>query len=114
MNKVDFTQVLINYDGEPFDSTTLVCPHCGQPIDTDELTLRTVCLNALDFEVQGENIKSEEKFKRFQLAMRISQRDKIELTSSEIVLLKNQIAKRWRSWLMGQAWLLLEPPVEEE
>jgi hypothetical protein len=90
----------------------------GEPIKegNDPMTLKDVMVNALNMTPQDERIDGKEKQKRYHLAGRIWMAgDEIDLTSDEVVLVKNLIAKVYASALVvGQAWDMIEPPAEKK
>jgi hypothetical protein len=111
MANFDVTIGLKDFKGKPIESSGSICPTCNHPIEAMTMTLRDVLLNSLNAEVEGEKIEGREKFRRFKLAMRISEHDSASLSADEITLLKGQVAKFYRALVVGQVWELLDPEV---
>lgn len=87
----------------------------------EPLTLKKICIRALLEPItdpktgRAETLSGEDKLKYFDLATAIQQSKKeIELTSDEIVLLKDRINRKFPSPLtVTQAWRILDPPKKE-
>ena len=79
------------------------------------LTLGTVAINALLGTYPDEQASGEEKFKRYQLAERISAAGPQDVSVEEVALIKRLIGKGYPPMVVGPAWLALEndpAPVE--
>lgn len=76
-----------------------------------ELTMNAVCVNSLLTErppVQNELVSTEEKTKRYVLAMKIiAAKDEIELTATEVVLIQS-LLNIYPAITCGQAKILLD------
>jgi hypothetical protein len=72
------------------------------------LTLGTVAINALLGTYPDEQTSGEEKFKRYQLAERISTAGAQEVSVEEVALIKRLIGKGYPPMVVGPAWLALE------
>ena len=114
MQKIDVTQIMVDLRGEPMMAGTQTgerCPACGQPIVTaqEELTLRTVCIEALTFGYDDEKgLSAEKKIGRATLAQRIFDEDEPEILAKEIALLQKLVNKRYRHPLIvrqAHTWL---------
>ena len=80
-----------------------------RPEDSEDLSLRTVCVEALLGNYQDERIEGAEKLLRYKLAMKIFHAgDEVELSAEEIVLVKKLIAKMFSVLVTGQAWEYIE------
>lgn len=74
-----------------------------------ELTLKSICCNALTVIFQDEQgLSGEEKAKRGLLAMRIYANTEIDLTVEEVALIKKLIGKAYGPLIVAQAWNMLE------
>ena len=90
----------------------------GQPIMTDdnrledqeELTVRRVLIDALLGERNGEEIKGEEKLRRYKIACRCRDCEDgiIDLTAEELTLIKSRVPMFWTTIVSGQVWEYLE------
>lgn len=86
------------------------------------LTLKTICVNALQF--QEKDVSGSEKMKRYRLATKIygtkdSEDIEMDLSAEDITMLKDLINKSYPSPIVvGQAWDILEqadePPKKKE
>ena len=86
----------------------------GKPIKDDEgteFTLKMACTNALLANHPNEkDITGTEKARRYNLAMDIHKaKDKIDLRSEDVTLLKELIAKMGSPLVVGQAYEILDP-----
>lgn len=72
------------------------------------MTLRAVSVNALMGQYQDEpHLTGDEKFRRFQLAVRITEGDQ-DVSAEEVTLLKRLIGKAYTPMIVGPAYLALE------
>lgn len=90
--KVDFAVVLNGLDGKPLLNG-------DQP-----LTLRHVATGALLATYQDEAQDGEEKFKRYQLAVRIAADDVVDMTPEQSAKLKALIGKGFGPVVVGPAY----------
>ncbi len=74
----------------------------------EELTLETVCSQALLTDYPEEKNSMQEKDKRYRIWLKILNKEEVTLKSEEITLTKTQIAKRYPPLICGQACALLE------
>lgn len=73
------------------------------------LTLRSACVDALLGAYQDEvALPGEEKYRRFQLATKLSSSDEVDLTAEEITQLKKLVGKAWSPLVVGRVYELLE------
>lgn len=102
--KKNLNQPILNLDDKPVVNTEIE----GQP----PLTLAYVCENALLSRRRDDNLSGEEQVKRMGLALRIKAAEKdgveIDLTSEEVVLLKNQIVLTYNTLITGRSLVMLE------
>lgn len=82
-----------------------------QVLGTEDMTLREVCLAALQANFDDEkNLSATEKVSRYSLATDIFKaKDSLDLASEEITLLKKLIGKGFTMLIVGQAYELLDP-----
>jgi hypothetical protein len=109
--KIDFTQELKDWEGRPIVAEVIQrCEACGQPEETNMLTLRRACLSALGGSYKGEEgLAADKKWERFALGQRISTRDEIELTPSEIKLVSEVINKAFsQPIVVGQVLAMID------
>lgn len=80
----------------------------------EPLTLGSVSVNALLGQYQDEQgLSGEEKFRRYQIAERVSAADVQEVSAEEVSLIKRLIGKGYPPMLVGPAYVALElDPVE--
>jgi hypothetical protein len=97
--KVDFSQQIKGLDGVALKGE-----------DGKELTLATVCTNAVLANFQDEaNLSGEEKVKRYDLALAIySSTEPLDLKSEDVALIKKLVAKMFGALVVGQAFRMLE------
>jgi len=121
-----------DFEGQPMPITKIAtaCPHCNGKLDVDSqmrgiientgknLTLKTVCVNALSAQYRGEeNIEGMEKLKRGKLAEKIfsaKNNENIHLSNEEINDLKILIGKKDDPLIVLRAYELLDPTPEEK
>jgi len=101
--QVDFSQPLITISGEPLYE---------DKEQSKSVLLKTICVNAL-LGVYDDDAKlsGEEKLRRYQLAGRLYKGGTCEVTTEEVVLLKQLSARAYPALVCGQAMLLLEGKV---
>ncbi len=84
----------------------------GQPLENEdkkEITLGLISINALLGSYPDEkNLAGTEKVSRYKLAVKLSNKEVVDLESEDIVLLKKLIAKGFNPLIVGQAFDLLE------
>lgn len=100
--KIQFNQNLVDLAGENI------------VIQDEEVTLRSVCVNALLSEFQNENSTGEDKVKRYELAKRIYENDELELEAKQIALLQERVGKNYLPLIVGQATKMLEGEADGE
>ena len=116
--KIDVTQNLLGLNGEPMPIVFQTCPMCGRGIEDKGLrTLRNTGTAALSEDYQDEQrsggVSSDEKFRRYCLAMKIHNNDEPNLTAEEIVLLLKVTSKMFPPRIYGPVRLILEPGESE-
>ena len=110
MSKIDVTQVIEQLDGTPFKDSIGLCRTCGRPLeDYGDLTLRTVCINALAGRAQGDGLDGRAMVKRYDMALEIQHEDVVDLTNRDAGLIQELIAKTgYNPFIVAQAWRMLE------
>ena len=105
--KLDVTQQLTNLDGTPLERPSRACPTCGRADESEPITLRGVTTTSLLAQTQ-EQMKGDEKAKRWALAIRIEQEDAPILSVEEMALVKRLVGEIQPSLVVGQVWAMLE------
>lgn len=88
----------------------------GEPIKTalepgrppEELTLKTVLIQCLINESEGEKIEGKRKLDRYALALKVKDGGVVDLASEDITLLKDAVSKQFPVLVVGQVHRLLE------
>lgn len=105
--------ILKNLYGEPLKGNRKETPKKTGPGEEPkllDLTVREVLVNSLLAEFPGEKIDGEEKLKRYKLAIKIQEaKAEVDLSSEEIVKVKELVGKGWTPLISGQVWELIEP-----
>lgn len=96
--KIDFNKKFTNFNGDVLKDSQ----------SQKELSLKDVCVEALMVVDQKEEIGGEEKVRRYNLALDIYNGKKENLSSEEIVLLKELIGRYFSTIVVGQALKMLE------
>jgi len=104
--KIDFDQKLKNFLGEVIKETA--------EENSEDLTLKTVCIVALTANIQGERVDGDEKYKRWKLARKIDEKDKEDFSTDEISKVKQLIGKAYGVVIVGQSWDMLEKKEEKK
>ena len=68
----------------------------------EPVTLRDIFTNALNSQSQNEIIPAEKKAKIYQLTTKLYKSKEVDLTSSEIVLIEEQVAKFYNAMVYGR------------
>ena len=114
MQRIDVTQAILDLTGEEIKQMQAACQTCGRPVKEETLTLREACRRSLVAMIPQEKVTGDEKFKRYHLALKIMDNDQVTLEAKELVMVKDCIAAVYNPLVMGRAWELLDPPVEED
>lgn len=98
--KINFDQVLKNYDGKDFEET----------VDgvVKKITLSGVSVNALLANIEGERIEGMEKLNRDKIARKVHKGGEVELTVEETAKIKEMIGKAFPTIVVGATYELLE------
>lgn len=116
--RINFDQELKDWAGEPMREQSfvqLVEEASGQIrrelVQGKTLTLKSVCLAAINNRIPNEQITGEELFSRFMLGQRIfsSNGEGVDLTTEEAALIKSLLVKTAFTPLMvGRAFQIIE------
>lgn len=105
--EIDVTQVLMDFDDNPIRVGGR-CATCGQATDVEDVTLRQVCLTALNHPANNRQVGFEAQVKRYELAELIHREDTPDLCASDIAELKELIAGVFTPLVTGRAGGMLE------
>jgi hypothetical protein len=98
---VDFSSELAGLDGKPLAT------------EGRSVTLRNVALSALMATYKDEqSLAGLEKFKRYQLAQKLSAEGDISLTLEEAKMLRDLIGKSFGPAVVGPVWTLIPDQVK--
>lgn len=112
--KIDFNQQMKSLNGELLkDQIPVSLPNGSRTIkEGDPLTLKLVCINSLlnaSDEEEQKKQTAQDKLAIYDLSMKINKAEgELDITSEEISKLKEAIAKRYTSFVYGQAHYMLE------
>lgn len=124
--KVLVTTVLHDIEGIPLRDAAvrassmdeMQCPNClkmfGKPgkilREERDFTLRKACTEALQsLSLQGDTQDGEERYRRYQLAIKIMSEDAPDLSAEEITKLKRVIGLAFGTVVVGRAYEILDP-----
>lgn len=72
------------------------------------ITMKKLCANALGGVFQDENnLSGEEKFKRYELALKIMRGGEVDILPEEITLLKKLTGKMYSTFVVGRIYEFL-------
>ena len=105
--EIDFTQTIMGYDGKAIPN--------GDTKSPADLTLSDVCVMALSTPIETDRQSTGlDKFKLDTLARKIYHNKKVSLTVEDISTIKERIGKVYGPVIVGAAWRILDPAVEEK
>lgn len=109
MVKIEFDQVLKDLEGKPIKEPVKL-DLTGKPEkeESKDLTLKTLCINALLANIPNEQVTGEKKLERWQTAQLIYKGGEVDITAETIALLKRRIGLIYSVRVSGQAWQMLE------
>lgn len=108
--KVPVLTILHDLEGLPLRDAKVVDSEGKTLRPERDFTLRKACTEALQANnLVGDAPDGEERFKRFQLAIKIMTNDEPDLSADEIVKLKKLIGLAFGSVVVGRAYTLLDP-----
>jgi len=102
MSKINTETVFLDMLGDKIE--TPVAP--GKP--PEALTLKTVLIQCLINEADGEKNDAKAKLDRYDLALRVKNGGEVEMEAGEIEMCKKSIAAQFPVLVTGQANKLLE------
>ncbi len=96
--KIDFSKRLTNLQGQVLkDDTT-----------GEEVTVGTICVQALLSTDREETLDGMEKVRRYELAKSIFNKEKESLSAEEVVLIKKMVGKFFTTVVAGQVLPMLD------
>lgn len=102
MAKINTDTVLLDMLGD--EIKTSIAPE----LPPEPLTLKTVLINCLINEAEGEKNDAKGKLDRYDLALRIKNGGEVEIEAGEIEMCKKSISLQFPVLVTGQAHRLLE------
>jgi hypothetical protein len=103
--KINFETKILGFNRKPLES-----PELGIEI----LTMRDVCIAALNGTVEGVKIEPQVKYDQADFAQKIQDHDELDLNLDERKNLKDLIGVYWSPVVVKRAWDILDPPSNEE
>ena len=111
--KIDFDTVICDIEGQPIQIPASMAVNADGQLPMDTMSLKKVCTTALTQSLEGDDKETtaDKMLERDFLARRIHAGGKQELTSEDIVMLKERIFKRWKvvPQLASGSLAILEP-----
>lgn len=109
--KVPVLAVLRDLEGIPLRDAKLVDSEGRVLRPERDFTLRKACTEALQANnLMGDVIDGEERYRRFQLAIKIMSDDEPDLSVEEIAKIKKVIGLAFGPTVVGRAYDILDPP----
>lgn len=110
MEKVDVTQVLLDFDGKTELTTSLrICVACRQAVGKKKpMTLRHVLTTALNAIEENERVPFAIQMERYELAKRIENSSPVELSNAECSMLQTLVSQSYKPVVTGQVGNILE------
>jgi len=103
--KINVTQVIVNLRGEPYRTGGVRCPECGNASgEAEDMTLRRTMVQAL---TALDKDDGEKKFKRYKLALIITDEDEPDLSHEDIVQIKKLIGQGFAPVVVGRCYDML-------
>lgn len=94
--KIDFSQKILDFKDEPV-------------VDAGkDLTLSSACMTALNIVKKEDTSTGDQKFKKYELSMRIKDGGVVDISTEEIVLIKAIVGEIYVPLLVGRIFDLLE------
>ncbi len=108
--KVPVTAVLLDIEGIPLRDAAVKDALGGTIRAERDFTLRKACTEALQANgLAGDTLDGEERYRRYQLAIKIMSEDEPELSAEEITKLKRVIGLAFGAIVVGRAYEILDP-----
>jgi len=108
--KVPITTILHDIEGIPLRDAAIRDTNGKVLRPERDFTLRKACTEALQaLNLTGDAPDGEERFKRYQLALKVMSEPEPDLTADEIVKLKRLIGLAFGAIVVGRAYEILDP-----
>jgi len=108
--EIDFSQKLKNLKGDVLKEVSI--DEETKKEESTDYTLGTAAVNTLF--ANEKDMTGEQKVKRYNLATKIFEMGKVDVTTDEIVLIKKVIGKFTTALIVGQAYKMLEKEEEKK
>lgn len=79
-----------------------------------EISIGNICANALLFEDKDDKMTGQEKLERYELAKKIFEKEKVDLTIEEIAKIKEIVGKYSSTLVVGQVYKYFENNIEKK
>jgi hypothetical protein len=110
--QIDFSTILNDIDGKTPIKDAF--PSDVPPDKRPSLTLGLAAAHALLSTYQDETATADiDKWRRGELAIRVSSGAKLALPAEDVALIKHLVAKLWGPIVVYRAWPLLDPSVSK-
>jgi len=108
--KVPVTSVLYDIEGIPLRDAAVISSTGAILRPERDFTLRKACTEALQTNgLAGDTLDGEERYRRYQLAIKIMSEDTPNLSAEEIAKLKRVIGLAFGAIVVGRAYEILDP-----
>ena len=108
--KVNVTTVLHDIEGIPLRDAAIKDTEGRILRPERDFTLRKACTEALQANgLAGDTLDGEERYRRYQLAIKIMTDDSPDLSAEEIAKLKRVIGLAFGAVVVGRAYEILDP-----
>ncbi len=97
--RVQLQEIIHDLSGKPLTDPQ----DSGSP-----LTIGRACIGALLGASPRENPDGTEKFRRWQLAQKMSGQASVDLSIEEVALVKKLVGEAWTATVVGPVWIALE------
>ena len=108
--KIRIDKILKDFDDKPIIKSPEVKDSEGKVIEKEVLfSVKEACMTALVNWQPSEKVAGDEKFRRFELAVKVkAAKTEIDVSVEEIALVKQLIGDLFSPIVVGQAWNALE------
>lgn len=108
--KVNVTAVLLDLEGIPLRDAAVATSTGAILRPERDFTLRKACTEALQANgLVGDALDGEERYRRYQLAIKIMSEDLPDLSAEEIAKLKRVIGLAFGAVVVGRSYEILDP-----
>jgi hypothetical protein len=109
--RVNVLTVLLDIEGIPLRDAAIKDTEGKVLRPERDFTLRKACTEALQTNgLAGDTLDGEERYRRYQLAIRIMSEDSPDLSAEEVAKLKRLIGLAFGAIVVGRAYEILDPP----